>query len=523
MSVQTKKPAEVVPVTSTRSRLAATVRDWLRDPGGWATAALCLLALGFVAWQIFGNNSPEFTTLISDLAFLPVSLTGTILAWRASRHPTLDSRTRRAWWIVAVAFLFYWIGDTVFTLEENLGSGAFPSAADAAYLAFYVVLMWGVLAFPTAPRSKSDRMKMWLDTGTVVLGAYMVLWYFALGPTARSSGSTWLESFVSLAYPIGDLVLVLAITRILLGQPPRGTGHSLGILASGLVLLVIADVAFAQLSLNDAYSGGDWPDSIWMVAQVLMAFAAQYQYWHVSRRGAHGAAEPAKLRTFSPLPYLAVFGSFGLLAVVGWHEAAYPLGGLMLGALGLTTLVVSRQITALRENLKLLSELHELASTDMLTGLQSRRHFFEIAEREFYLARRHNRHLSAMMIDIDHFKGINDTFGHAAGDEALQTLARLCSESLRSTDLIGRYGGDELVTILPDTDVASALDAATRIREALDEVEVGSENGSFRFTVSVGIATAEAAADLAQLLRRADRALYQAKQDGRNTTRALSA
>jgi diguanylate cyclase (GGDEF)-like protein len=300
-------------------------------------------------------------------------------------------------------------------------------------------------------------------------------------------------------------------------------GHSLGILAAGMILFVVADVAFAHLSLHDAYSGGDWPDSLWMVAQVLMAVSAQYQYWYRTRRTTPVSIEPAPIKPFSALPYLAVFASFTLLAVVGWHAASYPLGGLMLGAIGVTTLVVSRQIAALRENMTLLSELHVLASTDMLTGLQSRRHFFEIAEREFYLARRHERHLSAMMIDIDHFKGINDRFGHAAGDAALQMLAQLCRDTLRTTDLVGRYGGDELVTILPDTDVDKALEVAQRIRCDLEERTVDSEYGQFSFTVSVGVATAEAAADLAQLLRRADRALYQAKQDGRNTTRALSA
>jgi diguanylate cyclase (GGDEF)-like protein len=506
-----------------RPRLAETVRDWVRDPGGKATVALMLLAVSFLLWQVFHWGGPRLETWISDVAFLPVSITAAVLAWRASRHPAIDGRTSRAWRIVAVAFFFYWLGDVIFTLEENIGNSPYPSPADAAYLAFYVALLWGVLTFPSARRSKADRTKLWLDTGTVVIGAFMILWYFALGPTARASGSTPLESFVSLAYPIGDLVLVLAITRILLGDTPRALRHALGILAAGIILFVIADVGFAHLSFTESYTGGAWPDSLWMVAQVLMAVSAQYQWWHRSRRVSQDAIEPMKIRTFSPLPYLAVFASFGLLAVVGWHEAAYPLGGLLLGALGVTALVVTRQIAALRENLALMTELHELANTDMLTGLQSRRHFFEIAEREFYLARRHGRPLAAMMIDIDHFKGINDTFGHAAGDDALQTLARTCHQHLRATDIVGRYGGDELITILPDTDVAAALEVAGRIRKALDDVSVDAEGTPFRFTISVGVATAEAAADLAQLLRRADRALYQAKQDGRNTTRAISA
>jgi len=518
-------PHPVAEPAPRRFRLAGGIRDWLRDPGGLATGALMILAPTFILWQIFKWGGSSHQTWVSDISFLPVSIIGAVLAWRAGRHPSLDPRTRRAWRIVAVAFFFYWIGDVIFTFEENLGSGPapFPSLADAAYIAFYPILLWGVLTFPTAPKTKADRTKLWLDTGTVVLGAFMILWYFALGPTIRSTGAGTLEAFVSLAYPIGDLVLVFAITRILLGQPQSGLGHALGILATGLILFVIADVAFANLSLNSSYSGGDWPDSLWMVAQVLMAVSAQYQFWHASRATDQSFAEPKRIRPVSPVPYLAVFASFSLLAIVGWHVAAYPLGGLMLGAIGVTTLVVSRQIAALKENLTLLSELHELASTDVLTGLQSRRHFIELAEREFYLARRHTRPLAAMMIDIDHFKGINDTFGHAAGDMALQSLAHLCRNELRATDLIGRYGGDELVTILPESDVDQALEAARRIRDALAGSSVESENGTFGFTISVGVATADAAADLAQLLRRADRALYQAKQDGRNTTRALSA
>jgi diguanylate cyclase (GGDEF)-like protein len=297
----------------------------------------------------------------------------------------------------------------------------------------------------------------------------------------------------------------------------------MSILAAGLVLFVVADVAFAALSLNDAYEGGDWPDSLWMVAQVLMAVAAQYQMWHASRSTHDEATETKRIRQFSPLPYLAVFGSFGLLAVVGWNEAAYPLGGLMLGAIGITALVVSRQVAALRENLHLMTELHELASTDVLTGLQSRRHFFETAEREFYLARRHGRALSAMMIDIDHFKTVNDSYGHATGDAALELLAGACREGLRTTDLIGRYGGDELIALLPESDVDDALTAAGRIRAAVDGAVLDVDGYPMKITISVGVATAEGAADLTQLLRRADRALYEAKQAGRNTTRALSA
>ena len=506
-----------------RPRFIDAARSWLADPGGRAAALLGVLAAGFIAWQFAGWGGAGHRTLISDVAFIPVSITGAWLAWRAAGREDLDNGTRRAWKIIAVSFFFYWIGDTIFTLEENLGSAPFPSIADAAYIVFYPLLLWGVLSFPTAPQKVADRAKLWLDTGTVMLGGYMVLWYFALGPTAKQVGSTPLETFVSMAYPIGDLVLIFAITRILLRQPASAVGRAITILAVGLVLFVIADVAFAALSFSESYEGGDWPDSLWMVAQVLFAIAAQYQFWRASRQAHEVVVETPRVRQFSPLPYLAVFGAFGLLSVVGWHEAAYPLGGLMLGAVGITALVVSRQVAALRENLQLMKDLHELASTDVLTGLQSRRNFFETAEREFYLARRHGRPLSAMMIDIDHFKTVNDTYGHATGDAALEMLAHACRDSLRMTDLLGRYGGDELVALLPESDVDAALEAAARIRAAVDDTVLEVDGHPMKVTISVGVSTAEGAADLAQLLRRADRALYEAKQAGRNTTRALSA
>ena len=503
-----------------RDAFLAGMRDWSRDKGGLATAFLAFYGLAFVGWQIFRWGGSDHRTLISDLAFIPVSITAAALAWRAGKYENLDPRTARAWRIIAVSFFLYWVGDVLWSIEENLGSAPFPSFADIAYVAFYPVLLWGILSFPTGPRSPAERTKLWLDGGTVVVGAAMILWYFSLGPTAQDAGSNFLEQAVSLAYPLGDLVLIFGITRILLGQPPRGSGHALGILATGLVLLVIGDVAFAHLALHETYQGGDWPDSAWMLGQILTAVAAQYQYWHASSRQGGLATRPPQTRTFSPYPYLAIFGSFLLLAIVGWNQAVYPIGGLMVGALIVTGLVVSRQIATLKDNLRLLRELQHLASTDALTGLGSRRHFYELADREFSLARRTGRPLAAMMIDIDHFKSINDTYGHACGDAVLAGVARQCTLGLRAGDLIGRYGGDEIVVLLPDANLDAALAAAGRIRE--QDVVVDTAAGSIGATLSIGVAGAGECSDLAELLSRADLALYEAKQAGRNTTRAIA-
>ena len=503
-----------------REAFFQAVREWARDPGGRFTALLLAYGVAFVLWQIYRWGGSEHRTLISDLAFIPVSVSAAALALRAGRNPSLDPRTARAWRIIAVSFFLYWLGDVIWAFEENLGSAPFPGIADISYLAFYPVLLWGIFSFPSGTHSTTDRTKIWLDGGTVIVGASMIVWYFSLGPTAQDAGSSFLEQFVSLAYPIGDLVLIFGITRILLGQPPRGAGHALGILATGLVFLVVGDMAFAHLALHETYQGGDWPDSAWMFGQILTAVAAQYQYWHASRGEAGRAIRPPQQRTFSPFPYLAVFASFLLLAIVGWEQAVYPIGGLMVGALIVTTLVVARQVAALRDNLRLLRELQHLASTDSLTGLGSRRHFYELAEREFYLAQRSGRPLAAMMIDIDHFKRINDTYGHASGDAVLQSVANQCMQGLRAGDLIGRYGGDEMVVLLPDATLDAALVTAGRIRA--QDIVVDTPQGAIQATLSMGVASAGECTDLAELLSRADLALYEAKQAGRNTTRAIA-
>jgi diguanylate cyclase (GGDEF)-like protein len=124
------------------------------------------------------------------------------------------------------------------------------------------------------------------------------------------------------------------------------------------------------------------------------------------------------------------------------------------------------------------------------------------------------------MVDIDHFKSINDSFGHAAGDSVLQSVARQCTDGLRAGDLIGRYGGDEIVILLPDSNLEAALSAAGRIRA--QDVVVETPSGAVRATLSMGVAASGDCGDLAELLHRADLALYEAKQAGRNTTRAIA-
>jgi diguanylate cyclase (GGDEF)-like protein len=163
-------------------------------------------------------------------------------------------------------------------------------------------------------------------------------------------------------------------------------------------------------------------------------------------------------------------------------------------------------------------ELLQLASTDMLTGLANRRIIMQQAQAELRRARRYQKDLAVMMLDIDYFKRINDVYGHAAGDKVLSQFATLCRQSIRDTDYAGRYGGEEFFILLPEVDVKTAILSAERLRITVAEHSFTiTEAQTLSITCSIGLAMyLPDQDDLDKLLLRADQALYQAKHQGRN-------
>jgi diguanylate cyclase (GGDEF)-like protein len=167
------------------------------------------------------------------------------------------------------------------------------------------------------------------------------------------------------------------------------------------------------------------------------------------------------------------------------------------------------------EKALLFTQVQELATTDGLTGLHNRRHFTDLATRQVSAARRYHRPLTVMMIDVDRFKRINDTYGHVAGDEVLRAVADVLGSTVRDEDVLGRYGGEEFCLVLPEMD-GDPVRAAERLRTAVADAVVPARIGSIRVTVSIGIAEFKPDDTLNDLLSRADHGLYRAKSEGRN-------
>jgi diguanylate cyclase (GGDEF)-like protein len=180
---------------------------------------------------------------------------------------------------------------------------------------------------------------------------------------------------------------------------------------------------------------------------------------------------------------------------------------------------VEARTLAEQNNALLMAELREMARTDGLTGLHNRRYFFEVAERELERVRRAGSALAVLLLDLDRFKEINDTFGHQTGDRVLLAVADVLRSQLRAADVPARFGGEELVVLLPDTGLTRAAQAAERLRQAVARTALESPRGAVAVTLSAGVAALEGAElneSIDTLIGRADEALYAAKGAGRN-------
>lgn len=279
---------------------------------------------------------------------------------------------------------------------------------------------------------------------------------------------------------------------------------------------IVLTLLIAVVLIDDIHGRFVWGGMVYILQMVLIARAL------LTAPKTH-AGKARKLLLGGIAVIVLVLGLRSLVAAFGHVILAQPqendaphwiqilsfvavMASSLLGSIGFLMMVKERTDR----------EVLHLAMTDSLTGVPNRRALMDYAERA--LALRGDRHLALLMIDVDHFKRINDNHGHPAGDEVLRQISRLLEKRLRGGDLLGRYGGEEFCVVAQDTNGEGALKLAESLRTTLASEVLVTEYGKMTVTVSIGIAlsTAETGRDLKDLLAEADVALYSAKKGGRN-------
>ncbi len=406
--------------------------------------------------------------------------------------------------LLGAGVLCWAIGDVLLTLESAGGATpSTPSLADAFYLGFYpfVYVAVGLLVHKGAGRLSAAS---WLDGAVAGLGAAAVCATFAFNRILQTVGGDGIALATHLAYPIGDVLLLALIVGGTALLPGRRHGPWL-MLAAACALNAVGDTfnlfqsATSPSALGTVFNGIAWPTAILLISISVWLRPGRSNPLIVPRAGGF------------LLPGLGGVAGLTILFVGTMHSIDTLALGLAVATLATVGLRLGLSVRRLRA---LTEERHRLAMTDELTGLGNRRQLFSLLDSFFADnadRRTAQRHLAFLFIDLDHFKEINDSFGHSAGDDLLRQLGPRLASSLRSTDILVRVGGDELGVLIMDATPEYASSVAERLMARLEEPFV-LDSVTVGISASIGIATAPAdATDSTALLRCADLAMYRAK------------
>jgi diguanylate cyclase (GGDEF)-like protein len=472
----------------------------LSPPRFLVLLGVALLAL-HAGRDLFGAEGSAFAVALGKW-FQPAvfMLCGVTVLLRARR-----GGQRTPWLLLGAGLTLYATGSIYFNIASRGGVElAFPSMADALWLLLYP-LTYASLAVLLHRRLTSLRAAVWLDgliAGGVVAAVVAALVFNSVFDLTSAGGAA---SVARLAYPVGDLIalgVVIAAWSVG-GHRPDPFWVMLG---TGFGLLALGDSSYVVQAAHGTWQPGNALDYPYAIATLLIAGAA----WVPQRRERdRGAGDTSSVR----IPVASGLAALTLTSVSVLIEMN-PLATVL--SL-LTMLAVVMRLGSSQGRLNRQSRaLATLAATDPLTGLPNHRTVHERLAAELRRAKGIASPLAVVALDIDHFKTLNDTYGHTEGDAALQAIARVLSDQVSGRRLVGRVGGEEFVLLLPDTDAGEAFAVAERCRAALMGLTVHGAGVS----CSAGVASFPDDDETGvRLLELADGALYWAKRSGRAQTR----
>ncbi len=327
-------------------------------------AALALFLLIYASWLAL-SWIPGDPQKLQILFLAPIDALVVYASWRASRRSMGTPWLRAFWLFVMLGWMAELGADLILAVYDiALEDPTFPSFADLLFLTFYPLLMVALLRVPTLRGTRAQRLRTGLDCATVVVGAGAVIWYFVLGPTVTEGGGSLAETAVSIAYPVGDIVLLGALALVLVRGSPQALRLPLRLLAVGLLALIAADTIYGHQQLHGTYSPGDPVDTLYVLMAVPFILAAAAQ--RLVRRGDAGARAETRIDArsrVSRLPLMAMAVGLAVLLGTQWHDKFFPDLSLLIFVLVLSALSVARQYVAQTELVQLRDRLRTIVES----------------------------------------------------------------------------------------------------------------------------------------------------------------
>ncbi|MFI7542067.1 putative bifunctional diguanylate cyclase/phosphodiesterase [Actinoplanes sp. NPDC049599] len=488
-----------------------------RDPALLTLAAFTLL--GCVLFFVFAGDSRR-QVQIYWAGQVPLDAALAVGGWRLRQ--LAQARFSRFWSMIAFAGASFTLGDTWQFLALTWGGGTPSMTGGSVQTAFFAVGMSSnviaCLIFPQGLRTARERFIFWLDAATVLVGGSVMAWCFAVNPLGGAPTDRVTASITAALV----LVAAFAATKVaLIKAPPMARIAAWPMVGAAMLQGVSAFLPGPFQEQDHAYVF-----AIRLLPSLLIAVGPRIQELVVRIDGSHGAA---KKRPYSLLPYGMIAVTLAVFFAMLPDGVSSQLWGATAGVVVITCLVAGRQLVAFQDNMVLIRRLdvvldelrdrevllREQASFDGLTKLANRTHFSEEAGRALAAVRAPGE-LAVLLIDLDDFKTINDTMGHAAGDTLLVSVAERLLRAVRPGDIVSRLGGDEFAVQLHVDPVATAERTAEHILRLL-AVPMEIQHHTVATRASIGIAGAVPGDEPSVLLSNADIAMYEAKRRGKST------
>ncbi|WP_092542469.1 GGDEF domain-containing protein [Actinoplanes derwentensis] len=480
---------------------------WIRWPV-LAGVSLILAHLGAVL-----SGAPP---VVTEAVFVAGTASAVLAIWLGLRQHRPVARL--PWVLIAAGAGLNSVGDFLLTLYPAL-FGPLPEMqwVNLPYLLRFPLIAAGLIML-IRRRIPGRPLPAIIDSAIVAVSVSLVSWVFVIDPVRRAmsgAATPLLLVIESMAYPVGDLLLLVLGLSLMLG----GGLNLPSLRLFGVYLLVYcgADTWYTIQLLHGRYDYGWGLEASWIAAAVLLGLAGTHPSMRLLGERGVTSGETVSVGRLALLAGAAMLAPLTL--AVQHLTGGRPHVLLVAGCCAVLFLLVVARLAGQ------VQEQRRAAITDTLTGLHTRRYLNEILGTECARANRGGEPLSMILLDVDHFKRVNDTYGHTAGDRVLAEIANRLRASVRDGDIVARYGGEEFAVLLPRTSHTAAVTTAERLRvEIMRTGVVISPTEVITVTVSLGLATVPTQAETPDdLVNLADKLLYESKSAGRNrlTTAAI--